>query len=135
LSNNKIVLDSYAIMAVIEDEPGAQAVADIISDDQFGIYMSAINLGEAYCILLREQGKQTAEEVVSSILLDDSFKVQEASWQRIKSAATIKSKGGLSYADAFVLGLALEMQAAIVTGDPEIRTAAQPDLQIIWIGK
>jgi hypothetical protein len=27
------------------------------------------------------------------------------------------------------------MQAAIVTGDPEIRTAAQPDLQIIWIGK
>ncbi len=135
MSKNNIVLDSYAIMAVIEDEPGAQAVADIISDDQFQIYMSSINLGEAYYILLREQGKQTAEEVVSSILLDDSFKVQEASWQRIKSAAAIKSKGGLSYADAFVMGLALEMQAAIVTGDPEIRTAAQPDLQIIWIGK
>ena len=135
MNKNNIVLDSYAIMAVIEDEPGAQTVADIISGDQFEIYMSSINLGEAYYILLREQGKQTAEEVVSSILLDDSFRVQEACWQRIKSAATIKSKGGLSYADAFVMGLAREMQAAIVTGDPEIRTAAQPDLQIIWIGK
>jgi predicted nucleic acid-binding protein len=135
LSNNNIVLDSYAIMAVIEDEPGAQAVADIISDDQFEIYMSSINLGEAYYILLREQGKQTAEEVVGSILLDDSFQIEEASWQRIKDAADIKSKGGLSYADAFVMGLAQEMQAAIVTGDPEIRAAAQPGLQIIWIGK
>ena len=135
MSNNNIVLDSYAIMAVIEDEPGAQAVADIISDDQFEIYMSSINLGEAYYILLREQGKQTAEEVVGSILLDDSFQIEEASWQRIKDAADIKSKGGLSYADAFVMGLAQEMQAAIVTGDPEIRAAAQPGLQIIWIGK
>jgi uncharacterized protein with PIN domain len=34
-------------MAVIEDEPGAQTVADIISGDQFEIYMSSINLGEA----------------------------------------------------------------------------------------
>ena len=135
MSKKNIVLDAYAIMAVIEDEPGAQAVADIISNEQHEIYMSAINLGEAYYILLREQGKQSAEEVVGSIFLDDSFRVQEASWQRIKAAAAIKSKGGLSYADAFVLGLAQEMQAAIVTGDPEIRTAAQPDLQIIWIGK
>jgi predicted nucleic acid-binding protein len=135
LSKKNIVLDTYAIMAIVEDEPGAQTVADIISDEQSEIYMSAINLGEAYYILLREKGKQTAEEVAGSILLDDSFKVQEASWQRIKSAAAIKSKGGLSYADAFVMGLAQEMQAAIVTGDPEIRTAAQPNLQIIWIGK
>ena len=134
MSKKNIVLDAYAIMAVIEDEPGAQAVADIISDEQHEIYISSINLGEAYYILLREQGRQVAEKVIDSILLDDSLLVQEASWQRVKSAAVIKSRGGLSYADAFVIGLAREMRAAIVTGDPEIRVVTQPDLQVIWIG-
>jgi len=134
LSKKKIILDTYAILAVIEDEPGAQTVAYIISDEQAELHRGAISLGEAYYILLRRQGKQPAEEIVGSILLDDSFVINEASWQRIKDAAAIKARGGLSYADAFVLGLAQEIQAAVVTGNPEIRASVQPGLQIIWIG-
>lgn len=135
MSNKKIVLDTYAVLAVVEDEPGAQTVVDIISGEEAELHMSAISLGETYYILLRRQGKRPAEEVINGILADDSFIINEASWQRIKEAAAIKAKGGLSYADAFVLGLAQEMQAPVVTGDPEIRSAAaQLSLEIICFG-
>lgn len=135
MSKKKIVLDTYAVLAVVEDEPGAQTVADVILNEEVELHMSAISLGEAYYILLRRRGREPAEETVNSILADESFIIDEASWQRIKEAAAIKAQGGLSYADAFVLGLAQEMQAAVVTGDPEIRSAArEPGVEIIWIG-
>ncbi|MDH7578281.1 MAG: type II toxin-antitoxin system VapC family toxin [Bacillota bacterium] len=135
MSKKKIVLDTFAVLAVVEDEPGAQTVADVILNEEVELHMSAISLGEAYYTLLRRRGREPAEETVNSILADESFIIDEASWQRIKGAAAIKAQGGLSYADAFVLGLAQEMQAAVVTGDPEIRSAAQePGVEIIWIG-
>jgi predicted DNA-binding protein (UPF0278 family) len=39
-------------------------------------------------------------------------------------AARIKAGHRLADIDAFVLGVAQELKACIVTGDPEIRTAA-----------
>jgi len=130
----KVVFDAYAILALIENDTGAQIVADMLADKEIAIFLSAINFGEIYYIILRRNGEQAAEEVVQSILLEESLSIVEMPWPRVKEAARIKSQGGLSYADAFALSLAKEFHAPLVTGDPEIRNLAQHiGVEIIWL--
>ncbi|MEW6446791.1 MAG: type II toxin-antitoxin system VapC family toxin [Bacillota bacterium] len=131
----KLVFDTYAILALLEDEPGAQTVAEIISNEEAEIYMSIISLGEAYYILLRRQGERAAEEMVRNTLMEESITFAEVPWPRVKEAARIKAKGGLSYADAFVLGLAREIKAPVVTGDPEIQAVSGGlGIDVVWVG-
>ena len=135
MRSKKYVLDSYAVLAVIEGETGAQIVADIVAGEETELYMSIISLGEIYYILLRRKGEQSAEEVVQNTLAEDSLTIADVSWPRVKEAALFKPQGGLSYADAFVLALGKELKAPVVTGDPEIRTAAtKAGVEIVWIG-
>lgn len=50
MRSKKYVLDSYAVLAVIEGETGAQIVADIVAGEETELYMSIISLGEIYYI-------------------------------------------------------------------------------------
>jgi PIN domain nuclease of toxin-antitoxin system len=55
----KYVMDSFAMIAFFEDEPGADKVALILKslmDRKAKAYMSVINWGEIYYNTLREQG-------------------------------------------------------------------------------
>lgn len=134
LDEKQFVLDTYAILALVEDEPGAQTVVEIVTGQESKAYLSIISLGEAYYILLRRKGERAAKEVTESIMMEEAIELVEVPWSRIKAAARIKAKGGLSYADSFVLELAEELQAPIVTGDPEIQTIAKElDVEIVWI--
>lgn len=130
------VLDSYAILAVLEDEPGADFITELITGEGSVAYMSAVNLGEVYYVICRRHGLEVAEEVLNGLMQEDSLVLTEASWPRIKEAARIKAGGGLSYADAFVLQLSFEFSAAVVTGNPEIRTKAEKlGIEVVWIDK
>lgn len=133
--STKFVLDSFAILALVENEPGAQAVADIVGDETVQLYMSVVNLGEVYYIVSRKRGERAAEEVVRGVMEEESLTLAEVTWPRAKEAARIKAAGGLSYADAFALGLAQEVRAPVITGDPEMRVAAaKVGVEIVWIG-
>lgn len=135
MSEHRYVLDTYAILTVIEDEPGAQTVAEIITTQGAMLYLSIISLGEIYYILLRRRGEQAAEEVVQNTLAEQSLVLVEVTWPKVKDAARIKAIGGLSYADSFVLALGKELNAPVVTGDPEIKAIAREiGVEIIWIG-
>ncbi len=130
----RVVFDAYAIMALLENETGSEIVTEIIMDEESEIYISGINLGEIYYILHRRNGKRAAEEVIENIMLEQTIKIHEPMWESIKKAAGIKAKGGLSYADSFALSLAKELEAKLVTGDPEIRTiAAETAVNLIWL--
>ncbi len=119
------VFDSYALLALLEDKPGADLVAGVINKQGADIYLSAINLGEIYYLLLRRSGLEQAESVLDSIALEDAITVVEASWDRVKSAALVKATGGLSYDNAFAVALAKELVAPLLTGDPEIIAKAE----------
>ncbi len=135
MSGRRFVFDGYALLALVEDEPGAREVAALVADEQAELYLNVVNLGEVYYIIARWQGEAAAEEVVRAVMEEDSFRLVEATWPRVKEAARIKAKGGLSYADAFVLALAVEMGAPVVTGDPEIRAAAgELGVEVVWVG-
>ncbi len=116
----KIVFDAYALLELLEDGEGAQTVADYLADSEVGVYLSTINLGEVYYIILRRRGEQAAREVLDIVFLDEGLTLVEANWDRIKSAAALKAKGGLSFADCFVLALGIEERAPVLTGDPDV---------------
>lgn len=135
MSPKKFVLDSYAILALVADEPGAQVVVEIILEETAEPYLSVVSLGEVYYIVMRRQGESAAEAIIRGVRQEEGLVIAEACWPRVKDAVRIKAGGGLAYADAFVLGLAQELGAPLVTGDPELRiTAARLGVELVWIG-
>jgi predicted nucleic acid-binding protein len=53
------------------------------------------------------------------------------------SAAKLKSRYAISYADAFAAATAIIRESPLLTGDPELRAVATQEkiLQLEWIGR
>lgn len=119
------VLDSYALLAYFQGEPGSELVRELLmkAAGEARLYLSLINLGEMIYITERHQGAETALR-----MLDDVHRlpivVCGVDEERVLAAAHIKAQWPLSYADAFAAALAQEFDATVVTGDPEFRQVA-----------
>jgi predicted nucleic acid-binding protein len=111
-----VVLDSWALLAYLKDEPAAARIETEWVDQ--GAAISSINLGEVLCIRMRASGEDSARTDVETIRR--RLSVIEPDWPMVTAAATIKAAGGLSYADAFCIATALDLGAPLWTGDPEI---------------
>lgn len=117
------VLDSFAVLAYLEDEAGAGRVNAVLTAAQQGgasIWMSIVNFGEVVYITEREQGLFAAQRVIAA--MDQlPMSVVDADRKLTLSAAKVKAHHGISCADAFAVALAQSKQAAVLTGDPEFR--------------
>lgn len=130
----KYVLDSYAIFVYLEGEKGADKVASILSSSLNGkteVFISVVNWGEVYYIVLREQGKQAAELYLKTI---DRYPIEiiDADKEITLEAAKIKSSNKLSFTDAFAAGLAKLKKATLVTGDKEFKSLDK-NIKIEWL--
>ena len=113
------VFDSYAIIAMLEEEPGGEKVTNIIkesSDNGNRLLLSIINLGEVYYITRRSVGKLHADAVIHKI---DTLPIEVIPADRRLTllAAELKSSKKMSYADCFAAALAKMYGADLVTGD------------------
>ena len=111
-----VVLDSWALLAYLKDEPSASRIEVAWLSGEVAI--SSINLGEALYIQARNRGRAQALADIETVR--KRSEVVDADWTMIRSAAEIKTGGGLSYADAFCVATALRLNAPVWTGDPEI---------------
>lgn len=128
------VLDSYSIIAFLENEPGADKVAEHIRtarDTEKPLYLSVINWGEIYYINYRAAGKAAAEKSLE-ILDTLPIEIVEADIEITKIASELKSTHKMSYADCFAAALAKQKKAAIVTGDKEFKQV-EGALKVLWI--
>lgn len=130
----KYVFDSYALFAYLEGEKGADKVASILTgalNKKTVVFMSVINWGEVYYIVLREQGKQAAELYLKTI---DRYPIEiiDADKEITLEASKIKSAHKLSYADAFAAGLTKLKKAKLITGDKEFKSLSK-EIKIEWI--
>lgn len=116
-----VVLDSWALLAYLKDEPSAGRIEEEWLSR--GAAISSVNLGEALYIRIRERGETAAMADVERIRRHS--KVVDPDWALVFSAAKIKAGGGLSYADAFSVATALHLNAPLWTGDPEIVELAE----------
>lgn len=128
------VLDAWAVMSYLEDEPSGEKVEELIAsahEEQIPIYMSVINLGEVWYAFAREISEEEANASVK-ILRDLRIQVENVGWEITQEAARIKSQHKISYADAFAAALAKVMKADLVTGDGEFKSL-DGEIKILWV--
>ena len=118
---NGIALDSFAVLAYLQAEKGAQQVKELLhqaANGQLSVQMTVINLGEVYYITSRVYGQERAEEVLA-MLKHLPIKLVVADEELTIEASRIKAKHPLSYSDAFAVALAQRHGVSVVTGDLE----------------
>jgi ribonuclease VapC len=122
--NGRACLDAFAWLAWLQDEPGAAAVQRWLDEAQAGraeCVTSVINLGEAYCRLVRVERREQAESLWRLALRGTlPVSVKDATRRRVLRAADLKSQHAMAYADAFAVATGVEFNAILLTGDPEI---------------
>jgi predicted nucleic acid-binding protein len=111
-----VVLDSWALLAYLKDEPAAERIETEWLDG--GAAISSINLGEVLYIRIRATDEDSARSDVDTIRR--RLTVVDPDWSQVVAAAGIKARGGLSYADAFCIATARQLAVPLWTGDPEI---------------
>ena len=74
------------------------------------------------------EAAQTALAAVDQLAIE----IVEVDRSLALEAAHVKAHHSLSYADAFVVALALQMGAKVVTGDPEFRQAEE-SVAVRWL--
>jgi predicted nucleic acid-binding protein len=111
-----VVLDSWAVLAYLKDEPAASRIETEWLSQPPAI--SSINLGETLYMRIRERGEKAAAADISTIRRNST--VVDPDWALVATAAQIKAAGGMSYADAFCVATAARLDAPLWTGDPEI---------------
>ena len=128
------VLDTWAVIAYLEDEPSGEQVEELIAtahEEQIPMYMSVVNVGEVWYTLAREVSEEEADAGVK-ILSDLRIQFENADWELTQEAARFKSQNKMSYADAFAAALAKVKKADLVTGDNEFKPL-DGEIKISWL--
>lgn len=128
------VLDSYAIMAHFEQEPGAERVEKLLKAARAGktaLYLCAVNLGEIYYSVLRERGAGKADETLAIL---EQFPISIVNADKVLAviAGTLKASHPIAYADCFAAALAVQLNTRVVTGDPEFKKL-ENQVRVEWL--
>lgn len=129
------LLDACALIALLNDELGAQRVETILSGT-VPVYMSAINALEvAYDAVRRSQNTEAAAmilRVVEDANVEIIWSLTEAEWI---AAAKWKARGRLSLADAIALAIAETRNIKLVSADHHELDPLEADglIQVEWL--
>jgi predicted nucleic acid-binding protein len=115
------VLDTSAVLTVLNQEEGLETVLNLLGDakdDQNILYIPFMGLMELEYLLLRSV---SLEETMAILALVRAWPVQvlESTEEWRHQAAMVKANTSLSVADAWIASLALLHQAELVHKDPE----------------
>ncbi len=129
-----IVLDSWAVLAYLEDERSGKAVADIFAEageHNIPVLMSVVNVAEVWYILAREVSEVEADKAIHDLRqLGIEFVTVE--WELARLAGTFKARYRMSYADCFAAALAKTHKAELITGDKEFKQV-ESEVQVRWV--
>ena len=128
------VLDTWAVIAYLEDESSAPQIADLIAsahEEQIPVHMSVVNAEEVWCIIAREVSEEEANSSIKE-LRDLRIQFVDADWEITREAARFKSQHRMSYADCYAAALAKSKKADLVTGDGEFKPL-DGQIKIQWV--
>ena len=132
--SSKFVLDSYALLAYLQDEPAASRIEKLLENarkEKCRLLFSLINLGELLYITERRGGVVKAQNALA-LIRQLPVEIVPAEEQLVFTAAHIKANHPLSYADTFVAAVAIQENATILTGDPEFQ-AVESLVKVEWL--
>lgn len=132
--NDVIVLDAWAVLAYLNNEPAAQAVRHVLrraKRKDIVVLFSLINYGECMYVVERAKGLEAAQ-AAANIIDQLPLRIVPADRALVFEAAHMKARYPISYADAFSAALAKQNHARLMTGDPEFK-AVEPEVAIHWL--
>lgn len=128
------VLDSFALLALLGREPGADDVAGLLRQAQEGkacLLMTWVNVGEMAYIVERRWGTGRLLAALATVEAT-ALEIVPVEQELALGAAHLKAEYPIAYADAFAAALAQHHSATLVTGDPEFK-ALDELLAIEWL--
>ncbi|MFO7970836.1 MAG: type II toxin-antitoxin system VapC family toxin [Desulfobacterales bacterium] len=136
-SQNSFVFDSYAVIGYLENESFSDRIQHILTQAKnrgLVLYIHAIHIGEVYYITLREQGRSLADLAYSRIKALPIKTIDRIDEELLLTAAGLKAKYPISYADSFAAALAMIKNCPLLTGDPEFTSLEkQGVISIQWL--
>jgi len=128
------VLDTFALLAYFQDEPGTERVMEVLQGAQkekCRVCLCMINLGEMLYIVERRRGLTEAQSVLAAIQ-QAPIEILPADEQTVLAAAHIKANYAVSYADVFTVACAQQLDGVILTGDKEFESV-QGVVTVEWL--
>ena len=131
------VLDSWALIALFNEEPAADDVEKLLHAATSGrhtLLMHVINWGEIYYTTMRRGGESAAKSVAADIGQMPIEIVELANLDLVRQAAIFKATKKLSYADCFAAALAKLRRCELVTGDREFK-GLETEIRVGWLSQ
>ncbi len=130
------VLDSWALMAFLQDEPAAGEVEKLLlkaAEDKHKLLLCVVNWGEIYYSIARAEGEAVAEQKAADLatLAIELVPVSD-DLQLVREAAKLKASKKMAYADCFAAALARLRNVEVVTGDPEFKEV-EAEVKVAWL--
>jgi predicted nucleic acid-binding protein len=130
----KYVLDSYALLAYLQDESTADRIEALLGEAaqaSADLHLSTISLGEIAHVVERRHGVTACQETLDR-LAAFPIQLQDATLDRVLAAARLKARYAISYVDAFAAALAQELEAPLVTADREFEQV-ESLVEVLWL--
>lgn len=112
------VLDASAMIALLRDEPGAERVEEITTDQRNSIHAHAMNLVEVYYDFHRASGLGAAQNAIQDLIqagvVEDCLLDRDL-WQDVGAMKSALRR--VSLADCFGICLAKRLGAVFLTAD------------------
>ena len=117
MSNRRFLLDTSAILTLIEDEPRAERVQEILTTTEVLLPWSV--LLETHYISRQESGEAEADRRYALIKQLPGHILWSMDEPTVLTAARLKALHRISFADAIVAAFAVQHNAVLVHKDPE----------------
>lgn len=130
----RYVLDTSALIAFFQDEPGAAKVQELLiqaRDADRPLLLSVVNWGEVYYVAWQRTGEAAAQQRVQEIARLP-IELVDADRETALLAATLKAQHKLPYADCFAAALAQQRKASLVTADKDFQSV-QRGVNLLWV--
>ena len=124
MSAARYLLDTSAILALMEDEDGANRVEEILQEQESEVLLPFPVLLEAYYISLQERSEPMADERYALLRHLSATEIWSVDEPTLLTAARLKARFRVSFADALIAAFAIRNQAILVHKDPEFEILA-----------
>jgi len=128
------VLGSFALIAYFRDEPGAEAVENLLvtaGKKDTPLHMTDVNYAEVKYSIVKKDGAEAWQEA-AKILQGLPIDFHSTTRALADTAADFKARFKMSLADAFAAALAKEKKAELVTRDPEFKPL-EKEIKVSWL--
>jgi ribonuclease VapC len=119
----KYLLDTSALLTLLEDEEGADRVEQLLNKAQ--TIICAVSLLEVRYITLREQGQAEADVRHALLRRSGAEIIWDLDEPTVLRAAALKAQHTLSLADSSIAATAIRQGATLVHKDPEFDVLLQ----------